>query len=139
MDRHHRKQLLDRPTVGNRLEQRKIAEISVGQQRVEPLQFLGHEFHLLRQLLDLVADGPEQILGQAPLIQRQVAAGEQVHRHVERLLGVVIAFQHVAHVEVLVRLEQVEQRLLDVVGGSCGGTSFSPWPDTPSTLNTSTL
>ena len=75
----------------------------------------------------------------APLIQRQVAAGEQVHRHVERLLGVVVAFQHVAHREVLIRLQQVGERLLDVVGQLAGGTSFSPSPDTPSTPNTSAL
>ena len=63
----------------------------------------------------------EQVLDAAPLIQRQIAAAEQVDRHVERLLRVVIALQHVARGEVLIRIQQVDERLLGVVGCSLRG------------------
>ena len=49
----------------------------------------------------------------APL-ERQVAAGEEIHRHVQRLLGVVIAFERVPRRQAVVRFDQVGQRLLHV-------------------------
>ena len=49
------------------------------------------------------------------LVERKVAAAEQVHRHVERLLRVVVALERVARVDVVVGLDQVDQRLLEVV------------------------
>ena len=42
VDRHDREQLVDRPAVRNRLEQREVAEIRVGERLVEVLQILGH-------------------------------------------------------------------------------------------------
>ena len=90
-------------------------------------------------LLQLGADRPEQVLGHAALLERQVAAVEQVERHVERLLRVVVALEHVARGDVVVGLDQIDQRLLPVVGRPSVGTFSSPKPDTPSTLKTSTL
>ena len=69
----------------------------------------------LDELLQLDENGPVEILGLAPLLERQVAAGEQVQRHVERLLGVVIALEGVADGQVLVGLQQVDDRLLGLV------------------------
>ena len=57
---------------------------------VEVLQVLGYFVHRLRQLLQLGADRPEEVLGHAALIERQVAAVEQAEGHVERLLRVVL-------------------------------------------------
>ena len=51
-------------------------------------------------------------LGLAALVERQVAARKQVHRHVERLLGVVVTLERVSGVDVLEGLEQVDDRLL---------------------------
>ena len=89
-------------------------------------------------LLDLGADGPEEVLGHAALLERQVAAGEQAERHVERLLRVVESLQHVAGGDVLIGIDQVvsgcSQSGLAVVG-----TFSSPKPETPRTSNTSTL
>ena len=73
------------------------------------------------------------------LLERQVAAGEQVHRHVERLLRVVIALERVARRQVVVGLDQVDERLLHVRRGGRRASRSSPKPDTPSTLKTSTL
>ena len=114
MDRHHGKELLDRPTVGHRLEQREVAEVGVGQQRVEPFQLFGHELELFGQPLDLATDGPEQVFGRAPLVERKVARREQRHGHVHRLLRVVKALEHVAGGEVLIGIDQVVQRLLGI-------------------------
>jgi hypothetical protein len=50
--------LLHGPTVGHALEQRKIAEIGVGEQAVEAFQLFGEIIELLAQLLDAAADLP---------------------------------------------------------------------------------
>ena len=105
-----------------------------------PSQLLGHELHLLGQPLDLVADGPEQVLGHAPLHQRQVAGGEQVHRHVERLLGVVIGLPaRCAAVRLLIGVAAGRAAAARRRRAVRCGMSFSPSPDTPSTLKTSAL
>ena len=116
VDRHHREQLLDRPAVGARLEQREVAEVRVRHRVVEPLQVLGDVVHAGDELLQLHEDRPVQVLGLAALLERQVAAAEQAERHVERLLRVVIALERVARAEVLVGLEQIDDRLLRFVG-----------------------
>ena len=86
VDRHDREELLDRPAVGHRLEDREVAEVGVRQRLVEALQLLGHVVQLADHLLQLAADRPEQPLGHAPLLERQVAEVEQVQRLVDRLL-----------------------------------------------------
>ena len=68
----------------------------------------------LHQLLELEADRPVQILGQRSLVERQIAAGKQVHRHVERLLRVVIALERVSRRQAVVGLDQVDERLFHV-------------------------
>ena len=115
MDRHHREQLLDRPAVGARLEQREVAEVGVGHRVVEALQVLRHVVHLRDELAQLDENRPVEVLGLAALLERQVAAGEQVERHVERLLRVVEALERVAGGQVLVGLEQIDDRLLRLV------------------------
>ncbi len=125
MDGHHGEELLDGPTVGHRLEEREVAEVGVAQERVEPLQIFRHEFKLLRQPLNLAADRPEQVLGQAALVDRQIARAEQAHRQVEGLLRVVIGFEHVPHREIAVRVVQVDDRLLGLRGQFRGNLRFA--------------
>ena len=97
VDRHDREELLDRPAVGHRLEQREVAEVGVRQRVVEALQLLGHVVHLLRRACCSFAQiAQNRFSAMAALLERQVAAGEQVQRHVERLLRVVIALERVA-------------------------------------------
>ena len=67
------------------------------------------------ELAQLRADRPVERLGQAALSERQVAAVEQVERHVERLLRVVVALERVARRQVLIGLFQIDERLLEVV------------------------
>ena len=68
VNRHHREELLDRPAVGNRLEQREVAEVGVRQLLVEVLQVFRHLGHRLDDALELGADCPEQVLRHAALI-----------------------------------------------------------------------
>ncbi len=112
VNRHHREQLLDRPAVGTGLEEREIAEIRVGHRVVEALQVLRDVVHLRDEALELREDRPVQVLRLAALLERQIPAAEQAQRHVERLLRVVIALERVPRGEVLIGLEQIDQRLL---------------------------
>ena len=137
VDRHHGKELLDRPTVGHRLKEREIAEVGVREQRVEPFQLFGHEVQLLGQTLDLLADRPKQILGHGSLVERQIAGREQRHRHVHRLLGVVQAFQHVAGGDALDTYRQDRTAAArNRPGISSRFSSPLPWPATPSVPKT---
>ncbi len=65
--------------------------------------------------MDLLADREVQVLGVRALLERQVAAAEQVHRHVQRLLRVVIRLDRVARGHAVIGLDQVHQRLLELV------------------------
>ena len=96
MNRHDREQLLDRPAVRHALEQREIAEVGIGKHRVEAFQFFGKEIEFARQLLNLAADRPVEILRNAALLERQIAEAEQIQRRIERLLRVVIGLQQIA-------------------------------------------
>ena len=112
MNRHDRKQLLDRPAVWNRLEQREIAEVCIGELLVQVLQILRHLAHRLDDLLEPRADGPEEIFSRASLVERKVAAVEQADRHIERLLRIVKRLERIAGGDVVVGLDQVDERLL---------------------------
>ena len=97
VDRHHREQLLDRPGVRDRLEQREVAEVRVRRaMSSRPCRSSGTSSICWHELAQLAADRPVQRLGLAALPERQVAAIEQVERHVERLLRVVIALDVLA-------------------------------------------
>ena len=95
VDGHDGEQLLDGPTIRHALEEREIAEVRVGQHGVQTFELFRKIIQVARHLLNAAADGPEQILRQAALFERQITQAEQIERLVERLLGVVIAFQHV--------------------------------------------
>src|SRR5690606_40998340 len=65
--------------------------------------------HRGHELAQLRADGPVERFGPAALVERQVAAIEEVERHVERLLRVVEALERVACRQVLVRLFEIDE------------------------------
>ena len=121
VDRHDREELLDRPAIGHRLEDREVAEVGVRQQRLQALQLLGHVIQLADDAQELAADGPEEPLGQGAVLDGQVAEVEQAQRLVHRLDGVVVALQDVLLRQVAVDAEQVGDRLRGVVGATSGG------------------
>ena len=125
VNRHDREQLLDRPAVGHALEEREIAEVCVRKHGVESFEFFGEEIEFPRQLLNLAANRPEEILGDATLVERQITQAEQVQRGIERLLCVVIGLEQIARGDRSERLLQIDQRLLGI-GAAARGTSSSP-------------
>ena len=68
---------------------------------VSVLPVLGHIVELLAKRRILWQIVQIEILGFAPLVQRQIAGAEQVHHHIQRLLSVVEAFQELraSHLE----------------------------------------
>ena len=98
--------------VWNRLKQREIAEVCIGELLVQVLQILRHLAHRLDDLLEPRAGGPEEIFCRASLVERKVAAIEQADRHIERLLRIVKCLERIAGGDVVVGLDQVDERLL---------------------------
>src|SRR5580658_10154050 len=116
MDRHDGKKLLHGPAIGHALEERKIAEVSIGKKAVETFELLREVIELLAELLDVAADLPIDALRHAALHQGQIAEAEQVQSGIERLLGIVKTFEQVLIGEALQRFLKIDQRLLDIVG-----------------------
>ena len=95
MNRHDRKELLHGPTVGHALKQREVAEVSIGQQAVEPFELFRKKVELLRQPQNLAADRPVEIFRQAALCERKIAEAEQIQRRIKRLLRIVKALEQI--------------------------------------------
>src|SRR5689334_18804144 len=93
MNRHDRKQLFDGPAIGHALEQRKIAEVGVGEQPFQPFQLFWKIIQLLREFENFAANRPIEVLGKTSLRQGEVTQIEKVQSGVEGLLGVVIGLE----------------------------------------------
>ena len=115
VNRHDGKQLLDRPAVRHALEQREVAEVRVRQHGVQAFQFFRKEIQFARHLLHLAADGPEEVLRNAALIERQIAEAEQIQRGIERLLRIVIGLQQIARIHRAQRFLEIDYGLLGIV------------------------
>ena len=90
-------------------------------------------------LLNPAADRPVHVLGQAALLERQVAEAEQVQRRIERLLRIVKAFEQILGAQRPCRSPAGRSAAARHRPEAPGGYSSSPNPVTPRTLNTSTL
>ena len=101
VDRHHREELLHRPVVGRRLEDREVAVVGVAQVLLEVLEVLGHVRQVAHDAQDLVAAVPEQPLDPRADAQVEMAEGEERAR-------------------LLLQLERVVVRLLDVLARDVG-------------------
>ena len=63
--------MIDRPAVGERLEQRKVAEVNVRQHVLEILKLLGRLAELAAAILDAPARRPVQALDQRAVGKRE--------------------------------------------------------------------
>ncbi len=126
VNRHHGEQLADGPAVGHRLEQREIAEEGIRQHAIQAGQVVRNFVGFLDQPPDLVADRKEQVLRHDALIEGEVAAAEQVGRHIERLLRIVVGLLDVPGGDLIEGQHQVMQRLLVVVGNHLGDVVIVP-------------
>ena len=117
VDRHDREELVDRPAVRQRLEEREVAEVAVDQRRLEVADDLGIRRLVVRdQRGQRVQRREVELLGVGPLAQREHAAGEQLLGALLGEDGVVedssTTLASVEPVEVLRHLLQQRVRLL---------------------------
>jgi hypothetical protein len=74
-------ELLERPVVEERLEDGEVADVLVGEELVEVVEFLGLVAGFLAALLgDLFADLPEERLGGGAVLEVEVAEVEERER-----------------------------------------------------------
>ncbi len=120
MNRHDRKELIDCPAVGERLENAEIAEVAVDQ---PPLQLLDDVLVLLRVLRSYAGNLVErrriQLIGNCTSAQGQHAAVEQVLRLLLGEGGVVIDLPNAALRQIVVAFAQLVQYRV-VVLAQCG-------------------
>ena len=111
---HDREQMIDRPNVGRRLEQREVAIVDRGHVLLEVLQLLGHETQAPQRVVDLLAAVPIQALHLRALAQPEVAVLEQALGLLLGLAGVVVALLHVLGLNAAVGVEQLLQQAVRV-------------------------
>src|SRR6187551_1905198 len=92
MNRQHRKELPDGPTIRHGLENGIVAEIGVGDETLQVLQLIRNVVQLVNHLQDTAADGPVKAFSDASLLQGQIAEVEQIHGVFTQLKGVMIGF-----------------------------------------------
>jgi len=78
VDRHHRQDLVDRPDVGQRLEQAEVAVIDVVDQLIDLLDLLRYVLHVTGKLGNLDQGVLGQVFGQGPLADIDLAVLEQL-------------------------------------------------------------
>ena len=68
LQRHDRKELIDRPGVRHRLKEREVGKISLAQTQMESLQIIGNFSHSLNNFVDLDEDLVTEPLGKGPIM-----------------------------------------------------------------------
>ena len=69
VNRHDREYLLDRPGVGQRLEDTEIRVVNIGKRRVQPLELVGYVFQPLHLFVHGNHDVPERIFRKSALAE----------------------------------------------------------------------
>ena len=116
VERRDREELLQGPVVEERLEDREIAHVLVGEERRQVVELLGLVAGLLALLGDLLADLPEDLLGRRAVLEVEVAQVEERKRLVLLLEGVVEALEAAELRLVLQQDLQVGHDLLLLLG-----------------------
>ena len=112
---HDREELVDSPSVGQRLEEREVAEILVGKHLVQSAQFVGHVLHALSHAVHLAADAPVHALYLGACAQVDDAVREEIERLVAYLFGVVPVLEHRARAQIVPYLVEVLHELMVVL------------------------
>ena len=95
MDRHRREELLHRPVVGHRLEEREVAVVGVAELPLEALELVRDVGQVAHDLEDLLAARPEQLLDAGAGLEVQHAEVEGRDRLLLDLEGVVVGLLEV--------------------------------------------
>lgn len=115
LQRHDGEHLSHAPRVGQRLEEREVAEILVGQQLVDLVQLLGHALHLHGYGVDLARYRPVEFLDLGAGLKVDQAVREELEGLVAYLLRVVPVLEGAALRQVVPYLVEVLHQLV-VVG-----------------------
>ena len=101
-------ELIDRPDIWQRLEDRQIAEVCVTGRVLEVFKFLGNRRHFACLVANLRACRPEQSLDDRAMLKREIAHREQIHRFIARLQRIVIALEQATFRDCVVGFEEVD-------------------------------
>ena len=115
LQRNDREELVYGPAVGQRLEEGEVAEILVGKQLVEFLQFLWLMLEGLCHTVYLAAYAPVHPLYLGTCLKVYHAMAEEVECLLAYLLGVVPVFHHGAWVEVVPDFVEVFHELVGTI------------------------
>ena len=88
-DGHDGEQLVDRPRVGQRLEEREVAEVFVGQQLRNLAQLFGGMLHVRGDFAYLAGYRPEELFDLGPGAQVEQSQAEEVECLLANLQGIV--------------------------------------------------
>ena len=113
--RHDGEKLVDTPTVGKRLEEGEVAEILVGEKRVEATKLIGHMLHALRHRVDLMTHAPIHGLNLRTCLEVYHAVSEHVKTVLTYLVSIVPVLQHRLRTDVAPYIIEVAHKLM--VGG----------------------
>jgi len=61
VDGHNGEELVDSPGVRNRLKEREIAEVRIGEQALQAFKLLRHLVHLTRDAQDFLTNTPKVV------------------------------------------------------------------------------
>ena len=110
MNRRNREQLVDGPHIGHALEDREVAEIRIAQRALQISKLLGRPAHGTRNVANLGAACPEDVVDQCTVFQTHEADAEQAQRLVAILKHVVVVLNQPTLSDVLVDVKDVHQR-----------------------------
>ena len=115
LDRHERENLVHAPAVGQALEQTEVAEVLLRKQAREFTEFVRRMAQILRKLVYLAHDAPEQAFAHGARRQVVIAHLETVQNVIVQLDGIVPAFEQVLRGKSLVDAVQILQCIGSVV------------------------
>src|SRR5690606_39615361 len=110
VNRDDREEVADGPGIVQRLKYGEVAEVGIREGALEVFELLGHLVHLLGEPMDLVQEAPVDVLGENPLLERQVPEVEELQALLLELERVVVGLLQVLARNLVVGLEEVPDR-----------------------------
>ena len=113
---HDGEELVDSPSIGERLEYRYVAEVFVGKQLVQAAQLVGSVLQCLCHAVHFATNAPIHALYLGTCAQVDNAVREEVESLVAYLLGIVPVLKHCAWIEIVPYLVEILDELVVVFG-----------------------
>ena len=115
LQRHHREHLVDGPGVGQRLEEREVAEVFLGQHPCHRGEFVGGMLHVAHDVVHVARHAPEEFLHQCACAQVDESQTKAVERLVANLQRVVPVLEQAGLVDFVPDFIQVFHQVVVVV------------------------